>query len=137
MLFTAKNTSFAGLEKAGVIVGGAGKVRLKRRDELDPAWDPTTDKRIADWECVQHLVRAMTVETGGGIMEAARLAAAMGPARVENARALAYRLYTMSERKDWTGEALAYNILISSWPQIQAEVARLTSGRPSQLDLEL
>ena len=135
VLFTAKNTSFDGLMRAGVLAGGGGKVRLKRRDELDPAWDPATDDRIADWECVQHLVRALTAETGGGIAEAARLAAAMGPGRAENARALAYRLYTVSERKGWTGEALACNVLVTSWPQIQAEVARLAAGGPTQSEM--
>ena len=124
VLFTAKNTSFAGLEQAGVLVGGGGRVRLKQREELDPVWDPTIDDRIVDWECVQHLVRAMTSETGGGVGEAARLASEMGSARAANARALAYRLYTLSERKGWTAEALAYNILVTSWPQIQAEIAR-------------
>ena len=122
VLFTAKNTSFDGLMRAGVLAGGGGKVRLKRRDELDSDWDPATDKRVADWECVQHLVRAMTAETGGGVAEAARLAAAMGPGRAENARSLAYRLYTVSERKGWSAEALAYNVLGTSWPQIQAGI---------------
>ena len=128
VLFTAKNTSFDGLMRAGVLAGGGGKVRLKRRDELDSGWDPATDKRVADWECVQHLVRAMTAETGGGVAEAARLAAAMGPERAENARTLAYRLYTVSERKSWSGEALAYNVLVTSWPHIQSEIARRATG---------
>ena len=137
VLFTAKNTSFAGLEKAGVLVGGAGKVRLKRRDELDPDWDPATDQRIADWECVQHLVRAMTAETGGGVEAAARLAAAMGPSRAANARALAYRIYTIAERRGWTADALACNILVTSWPQIQGEMARLAEGGETQGELAL
>ena len=137
VLFTAKNTSFAGLEKAGVLVGGGGKVRLRRRDELDRAWDPATDDRIADWECVQHLVRAMTAEASGGVAEAARLLTAMGPARAQNAHALAYRLHTVSGRKGWSGEALAYNILIASWPQIQAEAAQLAGGGPAQEEMEL
>ena len=67
VLFTAKNTSFDGLHRAGIIAGKNGRVRLKRRDELDPAWDPNRDDRIADWECAQHLVRAMTAKTGGGV----------------------------------------------------------------------
>jgi putative DNA methylase len=137
VLFTAKNTSFDRLERAGVIAGGKGKVRLKRRNELDAAWDPRTDLRITDWECVQHLVRAMTAERGGGVTEAGRLAHAMGSSRADNARALAYRLYTVSERKGWTDEALAYNILVTSWPQIQAEAAKLAAGGPTQPQLAL
>ncbi len=137
VLFTAKNTSFAGLEKAGVLVGGGGKVRLRRRDELEPDWDPATDKRIANWVCVQYLVRAMDPKTGGGVEEAARLAGAMGPERAENARALAYRLYTVSERKGWTDEALACNILVTSWPDIRDAMARLAAGAGTQGELAL
>ena len=136
VLFTAKNTSFEGLEHAGVLVGGAGKVRLKRRDELNADWDPETDDRIADWECTQHLVHAMTAESGGGVERAARLATAMGPGRAETARNLAYRLHAVSERQGWTAEALAYNILATSWPQIQSEIARqATTGEQPEFDL--
>ncbi len=133
VLFTAKNTAFDGLDRAGVLVGGRGKVRLKRRDELEPDWDPATDNRIADWECVQHLVRAMTDESADGVTEAARLAVAMGPRRAETARALAYRLHAVSGRRGWSAEALAYNILASSWPQIQEAAARLGAEEQPQL----
>ena len=135
VLFTAKNTSFRGLEEAGVIVGGGGKVRLRRRDELEEGWDPARDLRLVDWECAQHLVRAMTDEAGGGVADAARLAHAMGSARAEKARALAYRLYTVSERKGWAGEALACNILVASWPQIRAKAAELAAGGPAQAEM--
>lgn len=137
VLFTAKNTSFDRLERAGIVVGGRGKVRLKRRDELDPSWAPRTDTRLADWECAQQLVRTLTAELGGGVAEAARLVSAMGPRRAENARTLAYRLYTVSERKGWTEEALAYNILVTSWPQIQAEAAKLGAAGSAQSELAL
>ena len=137
VLFTAKNTSFDGLYRAGVIVGGGGRVRLKRRDELEGGWDPTNDDRIADWECAQHLVRAMYAETGGGVSEAARLIVAIGATRAENSRALAYRLFMISERKGWTEEALAYNILVTSWSQIQSEAAKLAAGGLVQSELLL
>jgi len=137
VLFIAKNTSFAGLEKAGVIIGGKGKVRLRRREELDPHWDPRTDDRVTDWKCTQHLVRVMTAEQGGGASEAARLVNAVGPARAENARALAYRLFTAAERKGWAEEALAYNILVTSWPQIQAATVKVEPDGPAQSRLPL
>ncbi|MXY57168.1 MAG: hypothetical protein F4Y41_12360 [Gammaproteobacteria bacterium] len=133
ILFTATNTSFDGLTRAGVLVGGGGKVRLRRRDELVPDWDPATDDRIADWECVQHLVRVMTAESGRGVKEAARLANAMGTARAETARNLAYRLHAVSERRAWNAEALAYNVLATSWPQIQSAMAELAEGEQTQL----
>ena len=132
VLFSAKNTSFEGLQRAGVLAGGKGKVRLTRRDELDPDWNPATDRRITDWESAQYLTRSLTAERGGGVAEAARLVLGMGAERAEKARALAYRLYSLAERKRWTDEAHAYNILVTSWPQIRTEAARLAAGVPEQ-----
>jgi adenine-specific DNA methylase len=41
---------------------------------------------------------------------------------------LAYRLYTLCERKKWAKEALAYNALVVSWP----EIVRLAAERPME-----
>lgn len=46
----------------------------------------------------------------------------------EIARELAYRLYTLCERKKRAAEALAYNGLVQSWPEI-ARLAR-EGGKP-------
>ena len=43
------------------------------------------------------------------------------PARAETMRQLAYRLYTLCERKGWAEDARAYNELITAWPQIEKE----------------
>ena len=137
VLFSAKNTSFEGLQRAGVVVGGKGRVRLRRRNELDPDWNPATDRRITDWEGAQHLTRSLTAERGGGVAEAARLVLGMGAERADKARALAYRLYSLAERKRWTDEAHAYNVLVTSWPQIRTEAARLAARVPEQAGLDL
>jgi hypothetical protein len=34
---------------------------------------------------------------------------------------LAYRLYTVCERKGWAQEALAYNMLVVAWPRIKEQ----------------
>ena len=52
----------------------------------------------------------------------------------EDARALAYRLYAIADRKGWSDEARAYNALVVSWPEIVARAARAprrTSPRDS------
>ena len=54
VLFNAKNTSFDGLKETGVISGGKGRVRLTRREELAPGWNPATDLRITDWKGAQQ-----------------------------------------------------------------------------------
>ena len=114
MLSKAKNTSVAGMVEAGILTSRAGKVRLLRPDELPPDWDPTTDTRLTAWEMVHHLVRALEA---GGENAASELAAHLG-AKAEVARELCYRLYTLCERKKRAAEALSYNALVQSWPEI-------------------
>ncbi len=41
----------------------------------------------------------------------------------ETARDLAYRLYTICERKGWAQDALGYNMLVVAWPRLK-EMAR-------------
>jgi adenine-specific DNA methylase len=51
-LSKAKNTSVQGLEEAGILKQGRGKVRILKPDELpaDWDWDPTADDRLTNWE---------------------------------------------------------------------------------------
>ena len=114
MLSKAKNTSVAGMVEAGILASEAGKVRLLKPEELPATWDPTTDPRLTAWEMVHHLVRALEA---GGESATAELAAQLG-AKAEAARELCYRLYTLCERKKRAMEALSYNSLVQSWPEI-------------------
>src|SRR5204863_5584911 len=113
-LSKSKNTSVAGMVEAGILESKRGKVRLLRSEELPAKWDPATDVRLTAWEIVHHLIRVLG---SGGEGAAAELAAKLG-AKAEVARELAYRLYTLCERKKRAAEALAYNGLVQSWPEL-------------------
>jgi putative DNA methylase len=113
-LSKSKNTSVAGMVEAGILESKRGRVRLLRPEELPADWDPATDPRLTAWEVVHHLIRLLT---SGGEGAAAGLAAKLGP-KAEIARELAYRLYALCERKKRAAEALAYNGLVQSWPEI-------------------
>jgi putative DNA methylase len=112
-LSKAKNTSVGGIVDAGIAISRAGKVRLLKPEELPPDWSPEGDTRLTVWETVHHLIRALNQ----GESEAARLVAQLG-SKAEVARELAYRLYSICERKKRAAEALAYNSLVQSWPEI-------------------
>jgi putative DNA methylase len=114
VLATAKNTSVDGLKAAGIIDSGRGKVRLLKPSELPTNWDPTTDSRLTHWEMVHHLVRALE---SGGEGAASTLVAKLG-SKADTARDLCYRLYTLCERKKRATEALSYNALVQSFPEI-------------------
>ncbi len=84
-------------------------------------WDPQKDKRPTAWEAVQYLIRALDTH---GEQGAALLLSRLGGLG-EVARDLAYRLYTICERKGWAQDALGYNMLVVAWPRLK-EMARST-----------
>ena len=131
-LSKAKNTSVSGMVEAGIIHSRAGTVRLLRPQELPADWDPAGDDRLTIWEMVHHLIRVLEQ---GGESAAAELVRRLGGFG-EVARELCYRLYTVCERRKRAAEALAYNGVVQSWPEISrlaktqapAEQAELFGG---------
>lgn len=118
-LSKAKNVSIQVLVNTGWLEAKMGKVRLLSRQELSSDWHPEQTERITVWEAMQRMIYALIEQ---GEVQAAAILRATGE-RGEMARDLAYRLYTVCERKGWTQEALAYNGLVTSWPQI-SQLAR-------------
>jgi putative DNA methylase len=129
---SARAVSVRGVQDAGILDAKAGKVRLLPRDRLAEDLDPATDDRLTDWEVVQHLIRALETEGETG---AARLLVKVGE-RGEGARDLAYRLYGICERKKWAEEALAYNGLVVSWPEITRLASQNPEGTEPQTSME-
>lgn len=106
-------------------------MRLLKPEELATDWDPVTDPRLTAWEVVHQLIRVLA---SGGESAAADLVAELG-ARAETARELAYRLYTLCERKKRAAEALAYNGLVQSWPEIIRLAQAAGTTPPAQAGL--
>ena len=127
-LCTAKNTSVDGLVDAGFLRSGRGKVKLLRPAELDPSWDPSIDKRLTAWETVHQLIRQLEA---GGEPAASDLLNKLG-SRGAVAHDLCYRLYTICERKKWAQEALAYNSLVQSWPEMERLARQESASQPLQ-----
>lgn len=132
-LSKSKNTSIAEMadpRTSPIIEAKAGKVRLFRPEELQGDWTPESDGRLTVWDMVHQLIRVLEKD---GELAAAQLAAKLG-AKAETARELCYRLYTMCERKKRNSEALSYNGLVQSWPEI-VRLAREAAGSSSQTEL--
>lgn len=131
-LARAKGTSVDGVERAGVVASGRGKVRLLKWSEYGTEWDPSTDARTPIWEACHQMIRRLQNQ---GESAAGELLARM-PEKGESIRQLSYHLYTLCERKRWAEEARAYNELIGSWSAIV--VASLERGHThEQHGLEL
>lgn len=129
VLAQAMNTAVDGVVEAEVAESKGGKVRLLRRDELDPEWDPVTDRRLTVWEIAQHLIARLD----RGETYAGELLAKVGGGMSDQARHLAYLLYQVADSKGNTEDAVAYNNLVTSWESISLEA--LKSQGPTQTAL--
>lgn len=129
ILATAKSTSIPMMASHGILYAKAGIVHLLDRTELPEQVD-SSERCI--WMLTQQLTQAMAK---GGIEACAKILADMFGSNGERAKDLAYRLYTIAERKNWANEAYAYNALVVAWPDIQARAAALKELVPEQLNL--
>lgn len=127
-LSRAKGTSVSGVAAAGVLESGGGNVRLIKWPDYPTDWDPSSDTRNPVWETLHHLIRALKHEgesKAGGLLAEVKN-------QGESVRQLAYRLYTLCERKGWAEDARAYNELITSWSGIESAAGeapgKLTQG---------
>ncbi|WP_173514148.1 DUF1156 domain-containing protein [Sinorhizobium psoraleae] len=120
---TARGISVESVKHAGIVESAAGKVRVLKRDELDPGWDPEADTHLTIWECLQHLVR---LHEKDGISHSTALVLKKIGDKAEAVKDLAYCLYDIcaNKRQD-AKEATAYNALIADWTELTREAATI------------
>lgn len=128
-LATAKNTSVAIMASHGILFAQKGKVHLIERTELPEDID---EHESSIWLLCQQLTHRM--ETAG-VEGCAQAIVNMFGSNAERAKDLAYRLYTIAERKKWAQEAYAYNALVVAWPEIQSRAAELKAAQPEQMTM--
>ena len=125
-LSRSKGTSVEGVKDAGVVESGGGKVRLLKWTEYPKDYDPTQDTRTPVWETLHHLIRTL-MRDGGEAAAGAILAA--NPQQATGVRQLAYRLYTLCERKGWANDAGFYNSVTTSWDALAEAAASTGKGQ--------
>lgn len=131
ILARAKNTSVQALADRGVLSASKGTVRLLTREEIPEKVDMREE---CTWLLTQQLARAMEK---GGVKECAQIVVNLFGSNAENAKALAYRLYTICERKNWAQEGYAYNNLVVAWPDIQSMAAAIQAETPVQMTMDI
>lgn len=130
-LSKSKNTAINGLVEAGILKSSRGKVRLLKPSEFEADWNPAKDNRTPAWEVVHQLVKVLE---GEGEKAAADLLKALKD-KADTARELAYRLYSLCERKKWTEEARSYNGLVVAWPELLTLANTVTISGSKQQDM--
>ncbi|GIV55346.1 MAG: hypothetical protein KatS3mg040_0114 [Candidatus Kapaibacterium sp.] len=131
LLSKAKVTTVVGLVEGGIVVSRGGKVRLLRPEELPDDWNPDKDRRISVWEVTHHLVKVYWTQQKGE-RATADLLRRLG-SRADYARELAYRLFSIAEKKGRSADAQGYNALVLGW----GELAKLAQEQASYKQAEL
>jgi len=130
VLARAKGTTVDGIQNSGVIKSGGGKVRLLKIKEYPSDRNPAKDLRSSVWEACHHLCGALKEnETEAGSL------LAQIPEKTGSVRQLAYRLYTLCERRGWAEDARTYNELITSWHGI-VKASQDVGIRRTQMQIE-
>lgn len=122
-LARARGIAVESVKHAGIVESQAGKVRILKRDELAPDWEPQTDAHLTIWECLQYLVRAHEKD---GISYNTALLLRKIDDKAEAVKDLAYCLYDIcaNKRQD-AKEATAYNALIADWTELTRQAAMI------------
>ncbi len=126
-LARARGIAVESVKHAGIVESQAGKVRILKRSELDPEWEPQTDTHLTVWECLQYLVRSHEKD---GISYNTALLLRKIDDKAEAVKDLAYCLYDIcaNKRQD-AKEATAYNALIADWSDLTREAAAIVDIR--------
>lgn len=125
VLARAKNVSIEGLAAQGLLASVKGDVHLLDRSEVSER----VDFKAPTWLTTQQLTRALE---DGGVTACAKIVSQTLGGRADGAKALAYRLFTIADKRNWQQEAFAYNSLVTAWPEIQSKAAQLAVERPTQ-----
>ncbi|MBM4521401.1 DUF1156 domain-containing protein [Rhodococcus hoagii] len=124
-LARARNTSVAAMDRDEILTSRAGNVQLIKPSDLSWDYDVVKDAHTSNWEALHHLIKALErdgIAPAGDFLQAA-LSRPDGAIDADLMKELAHLLFRIAEGNGWTKDALSFNTLVTSWPEI-LEVAR-------------
>lgn len=130
-LARARNSSVDVMARDEILTSAAGKVALLKPSDLPEGYDVVADDHTSDWEALHHLIRLLESRgvSAAGDFLAKALSRSDGAVNAELVKELAFLLFSVAEKNGWTKDALSFNSLATSWPEI-VEASR-TSESPS------
>ncbi len=130
-LARARNTSVDTMDRDEILTSRAGNVQLIKPADLSWDYDVLKDMHTSNWEALHHLIKVVErdgITPAGGFMQAA-LSRPDVAVDSDLVKELAHLLFRIAEGNGWTKDALSFNNLVTSWPEI-LEVAR-TAKKPA------
>lgn len=131
-LARARNTAVETLDRDEVLTSRAGKVALLKPSELREDYDVLTDVHTSTWEALHHTIRLLEADgipAAGAFLGAAE---SREDSAVEGdlVKELAFLLYSVAEKNGWTKDAISFNAIATSWPEI-VDASRADRGTSS------
>lgn len=124
-LARARNTSVNVMDRDEILTSRAGAVQLIKPFGLPWDYDVLKDSHTSNWEALHHLIKVLEqdgIAPAGDFLQAA-LTRPDGAVDGDLVRELAHLLFRIAEGNGWTKDALSFNTLVTSWPEI-LEAAR-------------
>lgn len=124
-LARARNTSVDVMDRDEILISRAGNVQLIKPADLPSDYDVLKDSHTSNWEALHHLIKVLErdgIAPAGDFLHAA-LSRPDGAVDPDLVKELAHLLFRVAEGDGWTKDALSFNSLVTSWPEI-VEVAR-------------
>jgi putative DNA methylase len=131
-LANARNTTVDVMDRDGILSSRAGKVQLTKPADLSWEYDPVKDTHTSNWEALHHLIKVLErdgIAPAGDFLQAA-LSRPDGAVDADLLKELSHLLFRIAEGNGWTKDALSFNTLVTSWPEI-LDVAR-SAKKPTQ-----
>lgn len=128
----ARNTTVDVMDRDGIVTSRAGRVQLIKPADLAGDYDPVADRHTSNWEALHHLIKVLErdgIAPAGDFLQAA-LSRPDGAVDADLVKELAHLLFRIAESNGWTKDALSFNNLVTSWPEI-LDVAR-SAKKPTQ-----
>lgn len=137
-LARARNTSVDVMARDAILTSRAGKVQLIKPADLPPDYDILKDDHTSEWETLHHLIKIVEhdgVKFAGAFLDTA-LSRSNSAVDADLLKELAHLLFRIAEGKTWTKDALSFNNLVTSWPEILDAARAAQKGVPEQGTLE-
>lgn len=139
-LARARNTSVDFMDRSEILVSRTGKVQLLKPSALPAEYDVLADTHTSNWEVLHHLIKVLERDgiTAAGELLREALSRPDGAIEADLVKELAHLLFRIAESNGWTKDALSFNTLVTSWPEIleTAQASRASSSEQTSLDFE-
>ncbi|GAA1915414.1 DUF1156 domain-containing protein [Nocardioides marmoribigeumensis] len=119
-LARARNTSVDVMERDEILTSRAGSVQLVKPGGLRWDYDILKDTHTSNWEALHHLIKVLErdgIAPAGDFLNGA-LTRPDGAVDADLIKELAHLLFRIAEGNGWTKDALSFNTLVTTWPEI-------------------